>query len=196
MVLDINLLRTAKGNDPEVVRESEKKRYANAEGVDRVIELDGIWRDAVYEAETLKREFNALNKEIGNLRKAKQDTTELQNKSKDMKAAIVAAEENAKSAEQERDKALAPLGNLVHESVPVSNDEANNVVVKTHGELRDGATYNHVDLVQLLDIVDLEAGSAVAGGRGFFLRREGVLLNQARSRLPWPMAWKGGWNPS
>ncbi len=54
---------------------------------------------------------------------AKQDTTELQNKSKDMKARIIAAEENAKAAEAARDKALGPVGNLVHESVPVSNDE-------------------------------------------------------------------------
>jgi hypothetical protein len=40
-----------------------------------------------------------------------------------MKAALVAAELRAKVAEQERDKALAPLGNIVHESVPVSDDE-------------------------------------------------------------------------
>ena len=38
--------------------------------------------------------------------------------------------------------------------------------------------YNHVDLVSLLGIVDLEAGQTVAGGRGFYLLNEGVLLNQ------------------
>lgn len=40
--------------------------------------------------------------------------------------------------------------------------------------------YNHVDLVQLLDIVSLDEGSEVAGGRGYFLKNEGVLLNQVR----------------
>jgi len=30
----------------------------------------------------------------------------------------------------------------------------------------------------MLDIVDLEAGTAVAGGRGYYLKKEGVLLNQ------------------
>ena len=39
--------------------------------------------------------------------------------------------------------------------------------------------YNHVDLVRLLDIVDLENGSTVAGGRGYFLKGAAVLLNQA-----------------
>lgn len=45
----------------------------------------------------------------------------------------------------------------------------NNVVVKTHGEQRTAEAgeklWNHVDLVQLLDIVDLEKGVAVAGRR-------------------------------
>ena len=40
------------------------------------------------------------------------------------------------------------------------------MVVKTHGEPRaDEKLWNHVDLVQLLDIVDMEKGVAVAGGR-------------------------------
>ena len=54
---------------------------------------------------------------------AKKDATELQEKSKSMKAEIVRAEEAAKEAEAVRDKALTAIGNLVHDSVPVSNDE-------------------------------------------------------------------------
>jgi len=39
-----------------------------------------------------------------------------------------------------------------------------NVVVKEHGTPRaEEKLYNHVDLVQLLDIVDLEKGTVVAG---------------------------------
>lgn len=38
---------------------------------------------------------------------------------------------------------------------------------------------NHVDLVELLDIVDTKRGAEIAGGRGFFLKGDGVLLNQA-----------------
>ena len=43
--------------------------------------------------------------------------------------------------------------------------------------------YNHVDLVGLLGIVDLEAGQTVAGGRGYYLINEGVLLNQVRGMM-------------
>ena len=36
---------TAKGGNPELVRESQRKRYADVSLVDKVIELDAKWRD-------------------------------------------------------------------------------------------------------------------------------------------------------
>ena len=42
--------------------------------------------------------------------------------------------------------------------------QADNAVVKTWGELREERELrNHVDLVQMLDIADLDAGVSVAG---------------------------------
>ena len=42
--------------------------------------------------------------------------------------------------------------------------QAHNVVVKTEGHMREEPElFNHVDLVQMLGIVDLETGSTVAG---------------------------------
>ena len=40
----------------------------------------------------------------------------------------------------------------------------------------------HADLVRRLGAVDMEAGAAAAGGRAYYLMREGVLLNQVRVR--------------
>ena len=112
---------------------------------------------------------------------AKQDTTALQEQTKTMKAAIAAASSAAADSEAARDAALGAIGNIVHPSVPVSADEANNAVVRTWGDAGPppGAGHNHVTLVNLLDIADTEAGAAVAGSRGYFLKGEGVLLNQA-----------------
>jgi seryl-tRNA synthetase len=44
MVLDINLFRVEKGGDPELIRESQRKRFADISLVDRVIEADETWR--------------------------------------------------------------------------------------------------------------------------------------------------------
>ncbi len=51
--------------------------------------------------------------------KAKQDTTELEARGKALKEAIGAAEARLTEIETARDAALAQIGNLVHDSVPV-----------------------------------------------------------------------------
>jgi seryl-tRNA synthetase len=134
--------------------------------------------------ETAKRDFNLLNKQIGELRKAKQDATDLQEQSKALKERVKELEAREKDLSAARDAAIVPIGNLVHDSVPVSDDEANNAVVREWGtprprEENGHALLSHVDLVQLLGIVNLDAGTTVAGGRGYYLTNEGPLLNQA-----------------
>lgn len=179
-MLDINLFRTEKGGNPELIRESQRRRYADVTLVDKVIEFDNEWRNVRFQLDGLNKEFNALNKEIATVRKAGGNSEELQEKSKEMKRKIVEVEEKEKEVIKQRDATLVLIGNVVHDSVPISDDEANNAVVREWGERRqEEKLYNHVDLVQLLDIVDMDAGTQVAGGRGYYLMREGVLFNQA-----------------
>lgn len=40
MGLDINLIREDKGGDPNIVRDSQKKRFKPVELVDQLIEMD------------------------------------------------------------------------------------------------------------------------------------------------------------
>ena len=128
-------------------------------------------------------QFNALTKEIGKRKKAGEDATDLLAQTATLKAERAAAEAIAAAAEASRGAELAAIGNIVHASVPTSSDEVDNATVSTWGEPREegveGGLLSHVDLVTRLDIVDLEAGVAVAGGRGYFLKGMGVLLNQA-----------------
>eukprot|EP00889_Picochlorum_renovo_P004453 jgi/Picre1/31483/NNA_006835.t1 len=174
-MLDINLFRTDKGGNPDIVRKSQRERFAQVDQVDNVLDLDGKWREARGNLDTLNMDFNALTQEIKKLRMAKEDASELIEKSKAMKVTIKEAEAKLAELEEERDAAIAPIGNLVHSSVPISDDEANNVIVREIGELRmpkelaDGSKeklYNHVDLVQLLGIAELEKGLLWLGAGG------------------------------
>ena len=91
MPIDINLLRTDKGGDPEKVRQSQKNRFADETLVDAVIELDEKWRKSNYVSEGAKMEFNKVNKEIADRKKASkgQDKCEdLMEKSKEIKKQI------------------------------------------------------------------------------------------------------------
>lgn len=44
MVLNIDLFRSEKGGNPEVIRESQKRRYKDPSVVDKIIEKDETWR--------------------------------------------------------------------------------------------------------------------------------------------------------
>lgn len=42
MPIDINLLRPERGGDPEKVKESQRRRYADVTIVDKVMDLDKV----------------------------------------------------------------------------------------------------------------------------------------------------------
>ena len=71
MPLDINTIRAYKGGDPEKVRESQRRRFADVALVDKVIAEDEEWRRLVALADDKRGEKNAKQKEITALKKAK-----------------------------------------------------------------------------------------------------------------------------
>jgi seryl-tRNA synthetase len=87
--------------------------------------------------------------------------------------------------DEEFDKKYTRVGNIVHDSVPVFNDEEKNTIYSTWGEPNrvkiDGTPgkAHHHQILWWLGGYDPEAGSKVAGHKGYFLKGPGVLLNQA-----------------
>ncbi|OWM85369.1 serine--tRNA ligase [Punica granatum] len=179
-MLDINLFREEKGNNPERIRESQRRRFASVEIVDEIIALDKEWRQRQFELENLRKEFNKINKQVAQLRISGGDATEMIASTNENKRLAAEKEVEVRDAWTQLKSRLETVGNLVHDSVPISDDEANNAVIRTWGEKRvEAKLKSHVELVELLDIADLKKGSDVAGGRGFYLKGDGVRLNQA-----------------
>jgi len=150
--------------------------------VDDVLELDLKWRECRHNLDSINAEFNAINKQVGKLMKAgqKEEAVPLMAQAKEIDARKKALAEEEKEWEEKTNIALLKIGNIVHDSVPVSNDEANNAIVRTWGTKRmEENLPNHVDLIGMLDIADVEHGTDVAGGRGYYLKGAGALLNQA-----------------
>ena len=94
-----------------------------------------------------------------------------------------AMEQNKVKLEQhanERDEVLKEIANWVHPSVPVSKDEdADNRVERTWGDVERKAKYSHVDLIHMIGGVDAERGAVTSGARGYYLLGPGVALQQA-----------------
>jgi len=146
MVLDIELLR----QNPQVVRDSQKKRCKGLERVDTVIELDSQWRTVRYQADQWNKIKNLCGRTIGTKKQAKEnegDTEELPENFKIhfetldadllgkltikqikrvsglIDAEIQTTKENLIRIENDRNSNLQEIGNIVHESVPVSDNE-------------------------------------------------------------------------
>ncbi|XP_014212402.1 serine--tRNA ligase, cytoplasmic [Copidosoma floridanum] len=106
--------------------------------------------------------------------------------------------ENARELERTeavRNEALREVGNHLHSSVPVSNDEDENKVERTYGDCMQRKKYSHVDLIHMIDGMDGERGSAVAGGRGYFLTGPAVFLEHALIQLALRKLFDRGYKP-
>jgi len=156
MVLDLDFFRKDKGSDPEKIRENQKKRFKDVQLVDTVIEKDKHWRQLRHHADNFNKLKNLCSKEIGEKMKKKEplgddddiipqtvaanlDTlnsetlktlTVMQIKKirTFIDKAIEKNNEDLKTTELERNSALREVGNHLHTSVPVSNDEEENKV--------------------------------------------------------------------
>lgn len=77
------------------------------------------------------------------------------------------------------------MGNILHESVPVSKDEAENAIVRTHGGQprpalpAEGEVLHHHELLHMIDGYESERGVKTAGHRAYFLKGPGLILNLA-----------------
>jgi seryl-tRNA synthetase len=180
MPIDINLFREEKGGNPEIVRESQRRRGASVELVDLVIELDKKWRTAKFDTEQKRKALNVLQKEIGELKKKKENADDKIAIKTQMEADIVESGKASDALEAERDKKLKLIGNLVHDSVPVSKNEDDNRVERTWGEcISENKTLHHHEVLEMIDGFESERGARIAGHRAYFLKGAGVLLNQA-----------------
>ncbi|CAL1374835.1 unnamed protein product [Linum trigynum] len=179
-MLDINLFREDKGNNPEIIRESQRRRFASVEIVDEIIELDKKWRQCQFQLDNMRKDFNKMNKQVYQHKKDNLDITELMKSIEEHKQQMAVKEDEVLADKKALYVKLETVGNLIHDSVPISKDEANNAVIRVWGEKRtEQKLKNHVDLVELLGIADTKKGANIAGGRGFYLKGDGVRLNQA-----------------
>ncbi|KAJ3281228.1 hypothetical protein HDU79_010919 [Rhizoclosmatium sp. JEL0117] len=70
MGIDINLFRVDKGGNADIVRESQRKRFAPVKTVDELIQLDNEWKTARFVADEKNKDINTLQKEITALMKS------------------------------------------------------------------------------------------------------------------------------
>lgn len=164
----------------ELVKENCARRGV-AVDVDRVVALDAKRKARQSELDALNRRANELARAIGKTsdpaeREARKD------EGRRLREQAAAAEAELQRIESEMDQLLRAIPNLTHPQAPAGTQPV---------ELRRGQTpipqfdfppRDHVQLAELLDLVDFESAARVAGHGFYFLKNEAVLLELALVR--------------
>jgi len=178
-LLDIELFR----KNIDKIIESEKKRFKDPINAEKVLEYDEKWRKVLQDLEELRKERNEISIKIGEFKKLKENVKaeEVIKKSKEVKDKIDELEKLKSLHFEKREKYRYRVGNILHESVPISETEEGNETIRTVGTIPKFGyePLSHVDLISKIGGADIKKASEVVGSRFYYLKGDIVLLNLA-----------------
>jgi seryl-tRNA synthetase len=173
-MLDIRFIR----EHPDLVQEGARKKHI-AIDIQQLLEVDEQRRQLIAKVDNLKALRNKTSKEIPSLQgEAKQEAiAHMKRVGEESKTLEGTLREVGATFET----LMLRVPNVPAEDVPEGATDADNVVLRTWGEVPsfDFPTRDHVELGELLDIIDIPRGVKIAGSRTYFLKNAAALLEQA-----------------
>ena len=175
-MLDIKYLR----QNIDIVRQKMDARGQKID-FDRFIRLDAKRRDILGAVETLRNERNSVSKQVGELKKKKEDASALIEKMGDVSVKIKEYDESLRVTEEELNAFVMIVPNIQHQSVPQGSGSEDNAVVRTWGEkpVFSFEPKQHFDLGENLNILDFARGAKITGARFTLYRGAGAQLERA-----------------
>ncbi|MGA7859601.1 MAG: serine--tRNA ligase [Terracidiphilus sp.] len=181
-MLDLNFVR---GN-LEKVEEKLRARGANpAILLGDFRALDRNRRDAITMAEQFKARRNELSQQVGALKRSGPSSSEaataLMDETRALKDRLDELDKSAALLDEQMRFSLASIPNLTRDEVPTGTSEADNVTVKTWGEIPafDFTPKPHWELGEALGILDLERAAKLSGARFAVYMGAGARLERA-----------------
>ncbi len=147
----------------------------------RFIDLEAKRRDTLQAVEALRNERNSVSKQVGELKKKKEDASALIAKMGDVAAKIKEYDETLRVTEEALNAFVMIVPNIQHESVPQGSGSEDNKVVRTWGEIPvfNFEPKQHFDLGESLNILDFARGAKITGARFTLYRGAGAQLERA-----------------
>jgi len=177
-MIDIRLIR----ENPKAYKDGAKVKKITVD-IDRLLAVDAELLENKQKLQDIATEKNRIGKDIPKLDpdKKKEALAELSK----LKQAELDYNEAIKNLQPEFDTLMDQVAQPADPEVPVGEDDTENVELRKWGTIRkfDFEPKDHVELGQLLDIIDIERGVKLAGTRNYFLKGQGALLHWAVLRF-------------
>jgi seryl-tRNA synthetase len=180
-MLDIQLFR----DEPETIKENERRRGKDPGRVDTVRELDERWRETRQKLDELRHEQNSVSDEIAEKKRNDEDAQDQIERMQQVKEQIADLEEQEQELLEERDEIRYKIGNIMHEDVPDGEDEDENVELRTW-EPKEGKKDDAVlgaDIMENYELIETATAANVAGERAYYLKPQLLDLNMALIRF-------------
>ncbi len=166
-----------------LIRADHDKRDIPHDSIDEVIRLDEEWRKSNFETDQLRRRRNQAARGIADAKKSGDTITV----DKIMKEVADIGEEIKRLASysdeciSKRDSLRMRIPNILHDDVPIGEDDQKNTLNSLHGNKRDFDfdPRNHNDLIEMNNWVDQARGAKIAGSRFYFLQGDLARLEMA-----------------
>jgi seryl-tRNA synthetase len=179
-MLDIKYIQ----ENPEKVREAALAKGVTID-VGVLLDTDKEYREISTQVQNLRAERNAA---------AKARDIE---KGKELKVKLDELEPRLKELDEKLQILLWSIPNPSKDDVKLGKDDSENEVISTYKEPTSFSftPRDHVELGQLLNIIDIERATKVSGSRFYYLKNEGVLLEQALVRFAMDTLIPEGFSP-
>ena len=180
-MIDIKLIR----ENRELVKENIKKKFQNKKLplVDEIYEMDIENRKLKVELEEKRNKVNALSKEIGNLmRDGKNDEAEkIKEEINAIKEDLPKLEERQTELDNEVNKRMMVIPNIVADDVPIGEDDSKNVDIEHIGDpvVPDYEIPYHADIMASFNGLDKESAGRVTGNGFYYLMGDIARLHSA-----------------
>jgi seryl-tRNA synthetase len=129
----------------------------------------------------VKHKKNTLSYSIASKKNEKTNSSLEISEMKDIGNRIISLEKEMSRVESQFNLLIRCLPNIIDQSVPIGNNENDNVILQHHGKIKklDFKPKDHVEIATSLDLVDMERAAKISGARFYFLKKELVSMNYA-----------------
>ncbi len=193
-MLDINFIRQNK----ELVETACLNKNLNATIVSELLLVDEERRTLQKKMDTLRSEANANAQAIKQMvAQGGKPSAELVEKGKQIKTELKDLEPQEKEVNEKFSELMSQVPNVPATDVPVGKDESSNQVVRQEGKVRDFdfTPQTHEEIMKKLDWLDTNRATKIAGFRGYFLKNDALLLEQALLLYALSIMKKHGFTP-
>ena len=178
-MLDMTMFR----EKSEILRKDHDKRKLPYHKIDEVIRLDNEWKQTRYDVDQLRKARNEAARGIASAKKSGdvEAVNRIMSEVSSIGEQIEDLSDIADDLLQNRDSIRMSIPNILHESVPVGEDDQKNTLHSLHGEKTEleFEAKNHNEIIEKNGWVDLARAAKITGSRFYFLQGDLARLEMA-----------------